>query len=69
MRALTKFRGCLVIAEYARLPAGQKGRCPDCGGVEFRTSAGWTECCSCDFAILASDYQKLMQAADAAKEE
>ena len=57
IRALCKYRGMLVIAEFSKCAKGQSGRCPECGATEFHEYAGWVEC-DCGFAINKSDYDK-----------
>ena len=61
-RALCKFHGMLVIAEFSVPSEGSQGSCPECGCTEFREVAGWIECYGCCFAILASDYTRIMEA-------
>lgn len=58
MRALCKYRGCLVIAEVTRNPCGE-GKCPQCGNSRFREYNGWTECDNeCGFAYLTESLKK-----------
>ncbi len=61
MRALCKLSGALVIGEFTRTPPGRDGKCPTCSGSEFSDAPhGWIECRACGFAILRSDYDKMM---------
>ena len=59
IRALCKFRGLLVIAEFSKSNGHGEGRCPECGNSEFYTRYGWVEC-GCGFAINESDYNKII---------
>ena len=55
-RALCKWRGALVIAEFRKCQPGQHGKCPECGGTIFTEHHGWVECeGECGFAINAPD--------------
>ncbi len=61
-RALCKFRGMLVIAEVRPSRPGSPYRrgCPECHRKEFwREHGGWMEC-ECGFAILTTDYDRVM---------
>lgn len=57
-RALCKYRGMLVIAEFAQCEDGVDGRCPECGATSFNRVGGWVEC-DCGFAINESDYDRM----------
>jgi hypothetical protein len=58
MRALCKFRGCLVIAEVSSNPDG--GRCPECGASQVQEYYGWMECVGeCGFAINKADWDRI----------
>ena len=64
MSALCKIRGGLYLVETSRAESPDGGRCPLCGGHEFRDGrgwdTGWTECTTdyCDFAVLTAHLQR-----------
>lgn len=72
-RALAKVDGYLVIAEFSRCNPGKTGKCPQCNPPHrfprsdiaecqqtFSERDGWIECDDCNFAILKSDYDRMI---------
>ena len=59
-RALCKYQGRLVIAEFTKCVSDNTGRCPECGGTIFSEHQGWTECeGECGFAILTNNLKTI----------
>ncbi len=75
-RALCKLAGMLVIAEFSRCMPGTTGKCPVCNPkgkmpptkaeIEKRYNTfsvspdGYVTCDDCGFAILKSDYDRMI---------
>jgi len=59
-RALCQYRGMLVIMLVKKSSEGKKGRCYDCRESQFWNDNGWVRCTNCGFAILDTDYARII---------
>jgi len=60
IRALCKYNGYLIIAEFSKCEDEKNSKCPECMGEKFSYVNGWFTCHNCGFAIEENNYREMV---------